>query len=61
MRKLQEYNIQIVKRDNKDVITNFDDALEYLQRKAKRKDRKIDDYYRARSKSPKTWPAENSH
>lgn len=46
------YNIQIFKRDIKDVYHElFDDALNAYNTKQKRKDRKIDDYYKHVQKS----------
>ena len=45
-REKSKYNIQIFKRDIKDVYHElFDDALNAYNAKQKRKDRKIDDYY----------------
>lgn len=47
-----KYNIQIFKRDIKDVYHElFDDALNAYNAKQKRKDRKIDDYYKHVQKS----------
>lgn len=46
-REKSKYNIQIFKRDIKDVYHElFDDALSAYNAKQKRKDRKIDDYYK---------------
>lgn len=46
-REKSKYNIQIFKRDIKDVYHElFDDALNAYNAKQKRKDRKIDDYYK---------------
>lgn len=51
-REKSKYNIQIVKRDIKDVYHDlFDDALSVYNAKQKRKDRKIDDYYKHVQKS----------
>ena len=51
-REKSKYNIQIFKRDIKDVYHElFDDALDTYNAKQKRKDRKIDDYYRHVQKS----------
>ena len=51
-REKSKYNIQIVKRDIKDVYHElFDDALNAYNTKQKRKDRKIDDYYKHVQKS----------
>ena len=51
-REKSKYNIQIVKRDIKDVYHElFDDALNTYNAKQKRKDRKIDDYYKHVQKS----------
>lgn len=51
-REKSKYNIQIFKRDIKDVYHElFDDALNTYNAKQKRKDRKIDDYYRHVQKS----------
>ena len=51
-REKSKYNIQIFKRDIKDVYHElFDDALNAYNTKQKRKDRKIDDYYRHVQKS----------
>lgn len=51
-REKSKYNIQIFKRDIKDVYHDlFDDALNVYNAKRKRKDRKIDDYYRHVQKS----------
>lgn len=51
-REKSKYNIQIFKRDIKDVYHElFDDALNAYNAKQKRKDRKIDDYYRHVQKS----------
>lgn len=51
-REKSKYNIQIFKRDIKDVYHDlFDDALNVYNAKQKRKDRKIDDYYRHVQKS----------
>lgn len=51
-REKSKYNIQIFKRDIKDVYHDlFDDALNAYNAKQKRKDRKIDDYYRHVQKS----------
>lgn len=51
-REKSKYNIQIFKRDIKDVYHDlFDDALNAYNKKQKRKDRKIDDYYRHVQKS----------
>lgn len=51
-REKSKYNIQIVKRDIKDVYHDlFDDALNAYNAKQKRKDRKIDDYYKHVQKS----------
>ena len=51
-REKSKYNIQIVKRDIKDVYHElFDDALNAYNAKQKRKDRKIDDYYKHVQKS----------
>ena len=51
-REKSKYNIQIFKRDIKDVYHElFDDALNAYNAKQKRKDRKIDDYYKHIQKS----------
>lgn len=51
-REKSKYNIQIFKRDIKDVYHElFDDALDTYNAKQKRKDRKIDDYYKHVQKS----------
>lgn len=51
-REKSKYNIQIFKRDIKDVYHDlFDDALNVYNAKQKRKDRKIDDYYKHVQKS----------
>lgn len=51
-REKSKYNIQIFKRDIKDVYHDlFDDALNFYNAKQKRKDRKIDDYYKHVQKS----------
>lgn len=51
-REKSKYNIQIFKRDIKDVYHElFDDALNVYNAKQKRKDRKIDDYYKHVQKS----------
>lgn len=51
-REKSKYNIQIVKRDIKDVYHElFDEALNAYNAKQKRKDRKIDDYYKHVQKS----------
>lgn len=51
-REKSKYNIQIFKRDIKDVYHElFDDALNAYNEKQKRKDRKIDDYYKHVQKS----------
>lgn len=51
-REKSKYNIQIFKRDIKDVYHDlFDDALTAYNAKQKRKDRKIDDYYKHVQKS----------
>lgn len=51
-REKSKYNIQIIKRDIKDVYHKlFDDALNAYNTKQKRKDRKIDDYYKHVQKS----------
>lgn len=51
-REKSKYNIQIFKRDIKDVYHDlFDDALNSYNEKQKRKDRKIDDYYKHVQKS----------
>ena len=51
-REKSKYNIQIFKRDIKDVYHElFDDALNAYNAKQKRKDRKIDDYYKHVQKS----------
>lgn len=51
-REKSKYNIQIFKRDIKDVYHElFDDALNTYNAKQKRKDRKIDDYYKHVKKS----------
>ena len=51
-REKSNYNIQIFKRDIKDVYHDlFDDALNAYNTKQKRKDRKIDDYYKHVQKS----------
>lgn len=51
-REKSKYNIQIFKRDIKDVYHElFDDALNTYNTKQKRKDRKIDDYYKHVQKS----------
>lgn len=51
-REKSKYNIQILKRDIKDVYHDlFDDALSVYNAKQKRKDRKIDDYYKHVQKS----------
>lgn len=51
-REKSKYNIQIFKRDIKDVYHElFDDALSAYNAKQKRKDRKIDDYYKHVQKS----------
>lgn len=51
-REKSKYNIQIFKRDIKDVYHElFDDALNDYNAKQKRKDRKIDDYYKHVQKS----------
>lgn len=51
-REKSKYNIQIIKRDIKDVYHElFDDALNAYNTKQKRKDRKIDDYYKHVQKS----------
>ena len=51
-REKAKYNIQIFKRDIKDVYHDlFDDALNAYNAKQKRKDRKIDDYYKHVQKS----------
>ena len=51
-REKSKYNIQIFKRDIKDVYHElFDDALNSYNAKQKRKDRKIDDYYKHVQKS----------
>ena len=51
-REKSKYNIQIFKRDIKDVYHElFDDALNSYNEKQKRKDRKIDDYYKHVQKS----------
>lgn len=51
-REKSKYNIQIFKRDIKDVYHElFDDALNAYNTKQKRKDRKIDDYYKHVQKS----------
>ena len=52
LREKSKYNIQIFKRDIKDVYHElFDDALNTYNAKQKRKDRKIDDYYKHVQKS----------
>ena len=51
-REKSKYNIQIFKRDIKDVYHDlFDDVLNAYNAKQKRKDRKIDDYYKHVQKS----------
>ena len=51
-REKSKYNIQIFKRDIKDVYHDlFDDALNAYNANQKRKDRKIDDYYKHVQKS----------
>ena len=51
-REKSKYNIQIFKRDIKDVYHElFDDVLNTYNAKQKRKDRKIDDYYKHVQKS----------
>ena len=51
-REKSKYNIQIFKHDIKDVYHDlFDDALNAYNAKQKRKDRKIDDYYKHVQKS----------
>lgn len=51
-REKSKYNIQIFKRDIKDVYHElFNDALNTYNAKQKRKDRKIDDYYKHVQKS----------
>lgn len=51
-REKSKYNIQIFKRDIKDVYHElFDDVLSAYNAKQKRKDRKIDDYYKHVQKS----------
>ena len=51
-REKSKYNIQIFKRDIKDVYHDlFDDALNAYNTKQKRKDRKIDEYYKHVQKS----------
>lgn len=51
-REKSKYNIQIFKRDIKDVYHElFDDALNAYNAKQKRKDRKIDNYYKHVQKS----------
>ena len=51
-REKSKYNIQIFKRDIKDVYHDlFDDALNAYNAKQKRKDRKINDYYKHVQKS----------
>ena len=51
-REKSKYNIQIFKHDIKDVYHElFDDALNTYNAKQKRKDRKIDDYYKHVQKS----------
>lgn len=51
-REKSKYNIQIFKRDIKDVYHDlFDDALNAYNAKQKRKNRKIDDYYKHVQKS----------
>ena len=51
-REKSKYNIQIFKRDIKDVYHElFDDTLNAYNEKQKRKDRKIDDYYKHVQKS----------
>ena len=51
-REKSKYNIQIFKRDIKNVYHElFDDALNAYNAKQKRKDRKIDDYYKHVQKS----------
>lgn len=51
-REKSKYNIQIFKRDIKDVYHElFDDALNAYNANQKRKDRKIDDYYKHVQKS----------
>ena len=51
-REKSKYNIQIFKLDIKDVYDElFDDALNAYNAKQKRKDRKIDDYYKHVQKS----------
>lgn len=51
-REKSKYNIQIFKRDIKDVYHElFDDALNAYNAKQRRKDRKIDDYYKHVQKS----------
>ncbi len=51
-REKSKYNIQIFKRDIKDVYHDlFDDALNTYNAKQKRKDRKINDYYKHVQKS----------
>ena len=51
-REKSKYNTQIFKRDIKDVYHElFDDALNTYNAKQKRKDRKIDDYYKHVQKS----------
>ncbi|MBS6929970.1 MAG: plasmid recombination protein [Lachnospiraceae bacterium oral taxon 082] len=51
-REKSKYNIQIFKHDIKDVYHElFDDALNAYNAKQKRKDRKIDDYYKHVQKS----------
>lgn len=51
-REKTKYNIQIVKRNIKDVYHDlFDNALNAYNAKQKRKDRKIDDYYKHVQKS----------
>lgn len=51
-REKSKYNIQVFKRDIKDVYHElFDDALNTYNAKQKRKDRKIDDYYKHVQKS----------
>ena len=58
-REKSKYNIQIFKRDIKDVYHDlFDDALNAYNTKQKRKDRKIDDYYKHVQKIQKFGPAE---
>ena len=51
-REKSKYNIQIFKRDIKDVYHElFDNALNTYNAKQKRKDRKVDDYYKHVQKS----------